>query len=138
MRTLRLFPLLFSILAVPTPLQARWESAQDNKPPVELAGMTNEQLFNEAFDVCVRRALLDCVQQTLSGLRACRICRDRHGVVAGADDARLSVHRSSATRTVRGGELPLCSGAVRFPSAIRLESRHLSGAPGILEAGGGL
>lgn len=37
---------------------ARWESAQDNKSAAELDTMTTEALFNEAFDVCVRRALL--------------------------------------------------------------------------------
>jgi hypothetical protein len=50
---------LIVTLVTPLPLQARWDGARDNKSPVELAGMTNEQLFNESFDVCVRRALLE-------------------------------------------------------------------------------
>ena len=59
MRTLLLVGLLLLILGDPLPLQAHWENANDNKSPIELAAMTNEQLFNEAFDVCVRRALLE-------------------------------------------------------------------------------
>lgn len=59
MRTSHMIGLLIATLVTPLPLQARWENARDNKSPIELAAMTNEQLFNEAFDVCVRRALLE-------------------------------------------------------------------------------
>ena len=59
MRTLYLVGLLIVPLVVPVAVHARWESARDNKSPSALAAMTNEQLFNEGFDVCVRRALLE-------------------------------------------------------------------------------
>jgi hypothetical protein len=59
MRFISLASVLLLSLVNPMPVHARWENAQDNKSAIELAAMTNEQLFNEAFDVCVRRALLE-------------------------------------------------------------------------------
>jgi hypothetical protein len=59
MRTLWLVGLLIVPLLVPRSIQARWESARDNQSPAALAAMSNQELFNEAFDVCVRRALLE-------------------------------------------------------------------------------
>jgi hypothetical protein len=59
MRALAFVAVLMTTPLIPMPLQARWECAHDNKSPAELAEETNEQLFNEAFDVCVRRALLE-------------------------------------------------------------------------------
>jgi len=47
------------LLTGAAPLYARWESAKDNKASVELQGMNNQQLFNEAFDVCTRRAMIE-------------------------------------------------------------------------------
>lgn len=41
------------------PAAGRWEGAQDNKPVSDLEQLTTDQLFNEAFDVCVRRALVE-------------------------------------------------------------------------------
>jgi hypothetical protein len=57
-RTLSLW-VLMAMLLVPVRLLARWESPDDNKPVAVLEGMNNEQLFNEALDVCVGRALIE-------------------------------------------------------------------------------
>jgi hypothetical protein len=59
MRTLCVVGLLVLALLAASPSDARWESARDNKSPAALAAMGNQQLFDEAFDVCVRRALLE-------------------------------------------------------------------------------
>jgi len=74
MRTLHLVGALIILLLTAVPIQARWESARDNKSSAELAAMTNEQLFDEAFDVCVRRALLESLpsaDQARSSLAEC-------------------------------------------------------------------
>jgi len=77
MRTLYPVSLLILALLIPRPLQARWESAHDNKSSIALAGMTNEQLFNEAFDVCVRRALLESLPNAADEARpALAECND--------------------------------------------------------------
>ncbi len=62
------------LLLTPLPTHARWESTHDNKSSSELAVMTDEQLFNEAFDVCVRRALLESfpnADESRAGLAEC-------------------------------------------------------------------
>jgi hypothetical protein len=46
-------------LVLPVRALARWESPADNQPVAALVGMSNEQLFNEALNVCVARALLE-------------------------------------------------------------------------------
>jgi hypothetical protein len=69
MRASHIIGFLMATLVTPIPLQARWDTARDNKSPIELAGMTNEQLFNEAFDVCVRRALLEAPGSTTDDAR---------------------------------------------------------------------
>jgi hypothetical protein len=43
----------------PAALHARWLSPQDSRSVAELATMAMNDLFNEAFDVCVRRAMLE-------------------------------------------------------------------------------
>jgi hypothetical protein len=43
----------------PSVLHARWSSRQDNAPRSGLETMTDQKLFNEAFDVCVQRAFLE-------------------------------------------------------------------------------
>ena len=46
-------------LAVPHAVQARWDSKEDDKSAPALEAMTDKELFNEAFDVCVRRAMIE-------------------------------------------------------------------------------
>jgi len=43
----------------PAVLHARWLSPQDSRSTAELAALAMNDLFNEAFDVCVRRAMLE-------------------------------------------------------------------------------
>lgn len=43
----------------PFAAHARWSSREDNKPRADLEAMTDRQLFNEAFDVCIQRAFLE-------------------------------------------------------------------------------
>ncbi len=50
---------LIGTLVFPGALQARWDSKEDNKPEAVLEGMTDKELFNEAFDVCLRRAMIE-------------------------------------------------------------------------------
>jgi hypothetical protein len=50
--------LIASFLA-PFTAQARWDSKADNKPEPALEAMTDKELFNEAFDVCIRRAMVE-------------------------------------------------------------------------------
>ena len=76
MRTLHLVGLLVILLLTPLPSQARWEGARDNKSSTELAAMTNEQLFDEAFDVCVRRALLESLPSADQARSALAECND--------------------------------------------------------------
>ena len=51
--------LLVGSLAFPRTLQAGWDSKDDNKPVAALEGMTDKELFNEGFDVCIRRASIE-------------------------------------------------------------------------------
>jgi hypothetical protein len=44
---------------VPCSVQARWNSKADSKSEEMLESMTDKELFNEAFDVCVRRAMVE-------------------------------------------------------------------------------
>ena len=76
MRTLPLVGALIILLLTAVPIQARWESAGDNKSSTELAAMTNEQLFDEAFDVCVRRALLESLPSADQARAALAECND--------------------------------------------------------------
>ena len=39
--------------------QAGWDSKEDDKSESTLEAMTDKDLFNEAFDVCVRRAMVE-------------------------------------------------------------------------------
>jgi len=57
MRLVAVATLVAAAALVPRTVQARWESARDSKPPAVLVGMTTDELFNEALDVCVQRAL---------------------------------------------------------------------------------
>ena len=50
---------LIGCLLAPDLIQARWDSQQDNKPLSTLESMTDKDLVNEAFDVCVRRAIIE-------------------------------------------------------------------------------
>jgi hypothetical protein len=47
------------MLVLPGALQARWESKEDNKPAAVLEAMTDKELFNEGFEVCLRRAMVE-------------------------------------------------------------------------------
>ena len=44
---------------VPCTAQARWDSKEDDKSESALEAMPHKDLFNEAFDVCVRRAMVE-------------------------------------------------------------------------------
>jgi hypothetical protein len=43
----------------PYTAQARWNNKEDNMSEPTLEAMTDQNLFNEAFDVCVRRAMVE-------------------------------------------------------------------------------
>ena len=47
------------MLVLPRGLQARWEGKEDSKPEAVLESMSEKELFDEAFDVCVRRAMME-------------------------------------------------------------------------------
>jgi hypothetical protein len=66
------------MLVLPPALQARWDSKEDNQPAAALEGMTDKALFNEAFDVCVRRAMIERQESDASDLVS--------GTVADASD----------------------------------------------------
>jgi hypothetical protein len=77
MRTLYLIVVPIIPLLAPLPVHARWQSARDNQSATALAAMSNEQLFDEAFDVCVRRALLESLPSaTDETRRALSECSD--------------------------------------------------------------
>lgn len=44
---------------VPGAVQAGWDSKEDDKSESTLEALTEKDLFNEAFDVCVRRAMVE-------------------------------------------------------------------------------
>lgn len=50
---------LVGCFAVPHPVFARWDGKEDNKNESTLEAMTDKELFSEAFDVCVRRAMIE-------------------------------------------------------------------------------
>jgi hypothetical protein len=50
---------LIACALVPCTAQARWDSKEDDKSESTLEAMTDKELFNEAFDVCVRRAMVE-------------------------------------------------------------------------------
>jgi hypothetical protein len=50
---------LVGCFAAPHPVLARWDSKQDNKSESTLQALTDKGLFSEAFDVCVRRAMIE-------------------------------------------------------------------------------
>jgi hypothetical protein len=50
---------LIGALVLPRVLHARWDGKEDNKPEGVLEGMTDKELFSEAFDVCLRRAMIE-------------------------------------------------------------------------------
>ena len=50
---------LIAYVLVPCAVQARWESKEDDKSESTLEAMTQQDLFNEAFDVCIRRAMVE-------------------------------------------------------------------------------
>lgn len=51
--------MLIGCALVPGALQASWDSKEDDKSEATLEAMTDKDLFNEAFDVCVRRAMVE-------------------------------------------------------------------------------
>jgi len=52
--------LLLTVLVVAArQVDARWQGPQDSKPFSELRSMAPDELFNESFDVCIRRAMLE-------------------------------------------------------------------------------
>jgi hypothetical protein len=61
---------LIGCALVPRSVQARWDSKADNKSPETLEAMTDKELFNEAFDVCVRRAMVERQASDSPGLVA--------------------------------------------------------------------
>jgi len=76
MRTRYLIGLFVILLLHPLPSHARWEGARDNKSSTQLAAMTNQQLFDEAFDVCVRRALLESLPTDSGAQQSLTDCND--------------------------------------------------------------
>jgi len=46
-------------LLVPRASHAGWSGKQDDRPRSDLEALTDKELFNEAFDVCVQRAFLE-------------------------------------------------------------------------------
>ena len=58
-RAASLAVVLIGCLLVPRAVQARWDSKEDNKSDAALEAMLDKELFNEAFDVCVRRAMIE-------------------------------------------------------------------------------
>ena len=50
---------LIAYALVPCTVEARWDSKEDDKSESTLEAMTEKELFNEAFDVCVRRAMVE-------------------------------------------------------------------------------
>ncbi len=71
---------------------ARWESERDNKTPAELARLSDRELFQEAFDVCVRRAgLLAGGRETPGVDRSLAAADDYLAVIEAAARARLGV-----------------------------------------------
>jgi len=81
MRTLYLTVPLVILLLGPVPSQARWEGARDNKSSTQLAAMTNQQLFDETFDVCVRRALLESLPSDSGVQQSLTECNDYFSVL---------------------------------------------------------
>jgi hypothetical protein len=59
MRQLAFTAVLLGALLSPSPLFARWEGTDNNKSVSELEAMSTDELFQEGFDVCTRRALLE-------------------------------------------------------------------------------
>ena len=59
---------LIGCALIPRSAQARWNSKEDNKSDETLATMTDKELFNEAFDVCVRRAMVERQDNDTPGL----------------------------------------------------------------------
>ena len=51
--------MLIAFGLVPGTVHARWNSKEDNKSESTLEAMADQELFNEAFDVCVRRAMIE-------------------------------------------------------------------------------
>ncbi len=80
MRIRSLIPLLLLFLHS-LPAQARWEGARDNKSSTQLAAMTNQQLFDEAFDVCVRRALLESLPEDSGAQHSLTECNEYFSVL---------------------------------------------------------
>lgn len=50
---------LLGCLLVPRAVQARWDGKEDNKSDAALEALPDKELFNEAFDVCIRRAMIE-------------------------------------------------------------------------------
>lgn len=59
---------LIGCALIPRTAQARWNSKEDNKSEETLVAMTDKDLFNEAFDVCVRRAMVERQDTDTPGL----------------------------------------------------------------------
>jgi hypothetical protein len=90
MRPLALVGFSMTVLLLAGPLQAHWAGAQDNKSAANLAAETTEQLFDEAFDVCVRRALLESVPDVTP--QSLAECNDYFDAIAAAVRAQHADH----------------------------------------------
>ena len=51
--------LVILLLVAARAVDARWQGPQDSKSFSELRSMAPDELFNESFDVCIRRAMLE-------------------------------------------------------------------------------
>ena len=51
--------LLTVLLVAARAVDARWQGPQDSKSFSDLRSMAPDELFNESFDVCIRRAMLE-------------------------------------------------------------------------------
>jgi len=67
---LSLAVILIGCALAPCSVQARWDGRADNKSEEALEAMTDKDLFNEAFDVCVRRAMVERQASDSPGLVA--------------------------------------------------------------------
>jgi hypothetical protein len=88
---------LIACLLVPCAVQARWDSKEDDKSESTLEAMTDKDLFNEAFDVCVRRAMVEHAGSDEPGLVT--------GVTDDASNYLTVIDQVAGTRS--GGEPPL-------------------------------
>ena len=97
MKRLRVFAVvLVGCLLVPAVVRARWDSKEDNKSTEALEALTDADLFNEAFDVCVRRAMIEHQASDAPGLV--------DGVTADASAYLAVIYQVASDK--HGGEAP--------------------------------